>query len=72
LGILASAPHASSNVTSWSAPQLDLAPQHEHHSCWVFGDTLSKRITRELHPNGVRRRKLAETDWQSLSPGGRR
>jgi hypothetical protein len=33
----------------------------------VFGDTLSKKVSREVRPSGDSTRKLAETDWQSLS-----
>ena len=66
LGILASASTRIFERDIMVGAQLDLR-RNMSTFVLVFGDTLSKRITRELHPDGVPGRKLAETDWQSLS-----
>jgi len=66
LGLLASAAVRIFDRDALVNAQLDLR-RHMSTYVLVFGDTLSKRVTRELNPRGESGRSLAETDWQSLS-----
>ncbi len=66
LGLLASAANRILERDALVNAQLDM---RRHMSTFVlsFADTLTKRVNRELNPGGESGRKLAETDWQSLS-----
>ena len=66
LGLLASAAARIFDRDALVNAQLDLR-RHMSTFVLVFADTLSKRVTRELNPGHEPGRKLAETDWQSLS-----
>ncbi len=66
LGLLASAAARIFDRDALVNAQLDLR-RHMSTFVLVFGDTLSKKITRELNPGHEPGRSLAETDWQSLS-----
>jgi len=66
LGTLASAAMRIYERDILITAQLDLR-RHMSTFVLVFGDTLSKRVTRELSPNRESGRSLAETDWMSLS-----
>jgi hypothetical protein len=66
LGLLASAAVRVFDRDALVNAQLDLR-RHMSTYVLVFGDTLSKRVTRELNPRSESGRSLAETDWQSLS-----
>lgn len=66
LGLLASAAARIFDRDALVNAQLDLR-RHMSTFVLVFGDTLSKRVTRELNPKHEPGRSLAETDWQSLS-----
>ncbi|HET7793831.1 MAG TPA: DUF1631 family protein, partial [Rhizobacter sp.] len=66
LGLLASAAARIFDRDALINAQLDLR-RHMSTFVLVFADTLSKKVTRELHPGHERGRSLAETDWQSLS-----
>jgi hypothetical protein len=66
LGILATAATRIIERDVLVSAQLDLR-RNMSTFVVVFGDTLSKRVTRELNPQGSPGRKFAETDWQSLS-----
>lgn len=66
LGVLASAATRIFERDALINAQLDL---RRNMSTYVLllGDTLSKRVTREINPQHEPGRRLAETDWQSLS-----
>lgn len=66
LGLLASAAARIFDRDALVTAQLDLR-RHMSTFVLVFGDTLSKKVTRELNPGHEPGRSLAETDWQSLS-----
>ncbi len=66
LGLLASAAARIFDRDALVNAQLDLR-RHMSTFVLVFGDTLSKKVTRELNPSHEPGRSLAETDWQSLS-----
>ena len=66
LGTLASAALRIFERDLLISAQLDLR-RHMSTFVLVFGDTLSKRVTREISPNRESGRSLAETDWMSLS-----
>ncbi|MBX3622170.1 MAG: DUF1631 family protein [Rhizobacter sp.] len=66
LGVLASAATRIFDRDALVNAQLDLR-RHMSTFVLVFADTLSKKVTRELNPGSEPGRKLAETDWQSLS-----
>ncbi|MEO8152820.1 MAG: DUF1631 family protein [Rhizobacter sp.] len=66
MGLLASAATRILDRDALVNAQLDLR-RHMSTFVLVFADTLSKRVTRELNPGHDPSRKLAETDWQSLS-----
>jgi hypothetical protein len=66
LGLLASAAVRIFDRDALVNAQLDLR-RHMSTFVLVFGDTLSKKVTRELNPGHEPGRSLAETDWQSLS-----
>jgi hypothetical protein len=66
LGTLASAAHRIIERDALSNAQLDLRRSMSTYVL-VLSDTLSKRVTREINPASEPGRKLADTDWQSLS-----
>src|SRR5688572_3845630 len=66
LGLLASAATRVFDRDALVNAQIDLRRQMSTFVL-VFADTLTKRITRELHPGHEPGRKLADTDWHSLS-----
>ncbi len=67
LGTLASATNRVFERDALIGAQLDLR-RHMSTFVLVFGDTLSKRLARELGASsGDSTRRLADTDWQSLS-----
>jgi hypothetical protein len=66
LGLLASAAARILDRDNLVNAQIDLR-RHMSTFVLVFADTLSKKVTRELNPGHDAGRKLAETDWQSLS-----
>jgi hypothetical protein len=65
LGILASASTRIIERDALITAQIDLRRNMSTYVL-VLGDTLSKRLAREVNPDRDSRR-LAETDWQSLS-----
>ena len=65
LGILASAATRIIERDALITAQIDLRRNMSTYVL-VLGDTLSKRLAREVNPDRDSRR-LAETDWQSLS-----
>lgn len=66
LGILATAATRIFERDLLISAQLDLR-RNMSSFVLVFGDTLSKKVSNEVQPYGESGRKLAETDWQSLS-----
>ena len=66
LGLLATAAARILDRDNLINAQIDLR-RHMSTFVLVFADTLSKKVTRELNPGHDPGRKLAETDWQSLS-----
>lgn len=66
LGILASSASRIAERDALVTAQLDLRRNMSTYVL-VLGDTLSKRVAREINPQIEASRKLAETDWQSLS-----
>ncbi len=66
LGVLASASTRIFDRDALANAQLDLRRQMSTFVL-TFADTLSKRVTSELNPAHQPGRKLADTDWQSLS-----
>ncbi|KQV93383.1 hypothetical protein ASC87_27135 [Rhizobacter sp. Root1221] len=66
LGILASGAQRVFERDLLINAQLDLRRNMSNYVL-TLGDTLSKRVAREVSPQHEPSRKLAETDWQSLS-----
>ncbi|MEY4561426.1 MAG: hypothetical protein RLZZ618_703 [Pseudomonadota bacterium] len=66
MGVLAAAANRIFDRDALVNAQLDLRRNMSTYVL-VLGDTLAKRVTRELNPDNQPGRKLADTDWQSLS-----
>jgi hypothetical protein len=66
LGLLASAANKIMERDALINAQLDLR-RNLSTFVLVFGDSVSKRVNRELNPHTAPGRSLADTDWQSLS-----
>ncbi len=66
MGVLAAAANRIFDRDALVNAQLDLRRNMSTYVL-VLGDTLSKRVTREINPGAQPGRRLADTDWQSLS-----